>query len=267
MAEIFDSLIKIDVSWFEHNYMKSSIVSTREFELDYFPNIRIIPKYSARLKILDKKLGIFQRRLSGKVQAKMLLLSEKNVANFSTKPRIIDGVFANKNFLPRVETLRELLKFPQDKSLWLTEKLNNLNDSFSVAVHIRMGDYLNLEDIYGVVDTNYYKLAMKSIRVRYPSAKFHLFSDSPKQALLWLNSEIDFYHVVETPEIISTGEVFRYMSSFNGLICANSTFSWWAGYVGSHWQNMKVVILPSKFSNVELDSVDKILKINGWEIF
>lgn len=264
VSEIFSSEVEIDLSWFKHKYMKSNKVSFRNYELDFFPKINDLPKFFATNPNWDRRIGSFGRRLNGNAQNLFKLMTEKNVNNFKGEPKIIDGVFANLKYLPNDDKLKNYLQFPSNKQPWLEAECKKLKGNYSVAVHVRMGDFLNLKEIYGVLDTNYYITSMQFIKSRNPSATFHLFSDSTKEALDWLGSKVQFDDIVNSPKNSRAGEVLNYMSEFNGLICANSTFSWWAGYIGSKFSSMETVILPKIFSTYDFESIEKSLKLDEW---
>jgi hypothetical protein len=263
---INQSEIVLDLSWYKFNYMKSDLVQNRKFELDYFPMIRDISKITSNNPSIDRKVGSLQRRMSGKNQKILGVMTEKNFAEFAGQPKIIDGVFASKNYLPEKEELSKFFNFPLDSSSWFNSQNKVLRLNHSIAVHVRMGDYLNLKEIYDVIGLNYYVSAINKIKSDQPNAKFYLFSDSPEVALNWLSPAIRFDGVISSPDNIQVGETLRLMASCRGLICANSTFSWWAGYMGTNFLQMHKVIIPKKFTNFEKHTVHHNYLLNGWEM-
>jgi hypothetical protein len=59
---------------------------------------------------------------------------------------------------------------------------------------------------------------------------------------------------------IKTTEIFTLMSRYPAIICANSTFSWWASYLGYLNGTMKYSILPERFlSDPRVDPLPHLL--------
>jgi hypothetical protein len=114
-----------------------------------------------------------------------------------------------------------------------------------VALHIRRGDYLKVPEFHtNVWDSGYYQKAIKE----FPEGtKFLVFckdNQGEKQDLddqEWLENNmpllnIDFElhkHGTETDDLNA-------MAGCKGIIGANSTFSWWAAFLGN--PNKKVVM-------------------------
>ncbi len=266
VSDLHDSKIVLDLSWFKHNYMRSNLVSNRSFELDYFPQISKLPKYYSKVPFLDKKIGGLQRRLSDKHQKFFKVMSETNHHAFTKMPSVIDGVFASKAFIPDGNILAELLQFPKIMSSWLENEIGNLRNEPIVAVHVRMGDYLRLTDIYGVIGLEFYERAINLFRLSNPEVKFHLFSDSPIDASDWLKPVINFTKIIDSPADSSSAETLRLMSLYKGLITSNSTFSWWAGYLGTNAGTMERVIIPKKFTHLANDDVRSQFLLDDWEM-
>jgi hypothetical protein len=243
--------------------MKSKHVSNRGFDLNYFPEISKLKNYVNRLPKIDKIRGRLERRLSPKLQAKIGLMTENNVEFFDKSPFVIDGSFERISFLANSNSLGYFLRFPDQTSRWFDENYSyNLNKS-AVAVHVRRTDYLNLGHIYNVVEKNYYLDAINSLRESNQKIDLHLFSDDPEGAMQWLGEEIKFQKVITQPLGIPNGEILRFMSTYKSIIGANSTFSWWAAFLGKMRNKEIQIVLPKKFSNLQNDFPEKYLKIDG----
>lgn len=91
-----------------------------------------------------------------------------------------------------------------------------------VAIHVRRGDYLVLP-IHPVLSIDYYREAIK----QFPAdTKFTVFSDD----IEWCTNNFfgnDFDFSVGRTDI----EDLQFMASHKAVIMANSSFSWWAGYL------------------------------------
>jgi hypothetical protein len=241
--------------------MKSNRVSSREFELDYFPEIKKIDKYVTSFPGIDKFRGKLERRLKPDIQRIVGLMTECNEEKFKGSPKFIDGSFERTIFLPNSEVLRRFLKFPNESSKWFEENLKYNLNQYVVAVHVRRTDYLNLAHIYDVVDKGYYLKAINAILESNQGVSLHLFSDDPNGAISWLGESIKFDKIISQPNKIPSGEVLRLMSTYDSIIAANSTFSWWAAYIGKLNKNVKKIFLPKKFSNLNNDNPENFLWI------
>ena len=126
----------------------------------------------------------------------------------------------------------------------------------SVAIHVRRGDYL-YHDCFKVCDTEYYQSSMQEIRERVPGAKFFIFSDDPD----WCHE-----HFKDSDVAAITGrrknlskktatDDRRYapnplhdlylMSLASHHIIANSSYSWWAAWIGS--KPGQIVTMPDRW--------------------
>jgi hypothetical protein len=246
--------------------MTSNKVSSRRFELSYFEAIDSFPTYFSRSKKLDLFRGRVERRLNPQIQKLLGVMSEENESLFTSSPKIIDGNFEKISDLPNIEVVKKHLIFPQNESEWLRKQLSNLDSGMNIAVHVRRTDYINLPEIYDVVTQTYYRNAINHFKERYSDASFWLFSDDTTDAKFYLRDVINFDHIVSSPTQVSVGETLKLMSSFKGIITANSTFSWWAAYIGYSRGITQEVILPSKFSTLSNDNPAHNFKLPDWQI-
>jgi hypothetical protein len=125
----------------------------------------------------------------------------------------------------------------------------------SVSVHIRRGDYLSADEVYGGICTEaYYEAAIAHIQKKYPSATFFFFSNETKWARKWLEKrymkageeELDTRYCLIEETTEHTGYLdMMLMSKCKHHILANSSFSWWAAYL--HDSPEKIVIAPDRW--------------------
>jgi len=114
----------------------------------------------------------------------------------------------------------------------------------AIAVHVRRGDYLTPQhSIHGVLGGEYYLDAIKSLMETKHRKSIILFTDSPEivRTEKWINEipteNLEFYRSK------SPWETLLEMARFRSIICSNSTFSWWAAYLGQP----KEIMLPDKW--------------------
>lgn len=111
-------------------------------------------------------------------------------------------------------------------------KVKDHNDY--VAVHVRRTDYLIHTNCYNILTRqNYYDKAME----RFNNKKFMIFSDGDYR---WCRENFkgnDFEHIENNSEVVD----MALMISTSGIIIANSTFSWWPGYIATFNKDFSVV--------------------------
>lgn len=146
----------------------------------------------------------------------------------------------------RDKLLVELIpKKLSSESIKLAEQIDKCN---SVSIHIRRGDYLNKTNsnfFFDLVNSNYYKDAIKLISKKIKKPVFFVFSDD----LLWVKSNMDFgknkVNFVDFNKDKNAFEDIYLMSRCKHNIIANSTFSWWGAWLN---QNKNcLTIAPKKW--------------------
>ena len=103
----------------------------------------------------------------------------------------------------------------------------------SIAVHVRTGDFGTKQ--FPRLTQEYYDRAFEQFPL-YSKMHIYFFSDELKTVLKMFGNDIEY---------IGTGNYiydFYLMQKCKHFIIANSTFSWWAAWLGSHPE--KIVIAP-----------------------
>lgn len=143
-------------------------------------------------------------------------------------------------------------EYTQEYLVWLEMIIN----SDSVSLHVRRGDYIQING-HHLLTLDYYKEALHRVTGR----EFFVFSDDIPWCQQYFQGSA--FNFVILPEYLC----FELMSLCKHHIIANSTFSWWAAYLG-YWKG-KTVIAPDQW---RLDKkgqayVSKdILRPEGWQI-
>lgn len=134
-----------------------------------------------------------------------------------------------------------------------------------IAVHLRRGDYLELED-YDPLDMDRIFLAVKEIPA-YESTKIVMFTDSVDIVRSQLRSSVE----AESLQIVFAVDLFGQTSpcqdflliaKYERVVISNSTFSWWAAALG---KRSKTVFAPVPWSRSSLEGQDFLL--DGWQGF
>ena len=129
----------------------------------------------------------------------------------------------------------------------------------SVAIHVRRGDYLKATQYVNLSETNYYERAIEYINTHVANPQYYVFSDEidwckKNMKLPWKTIYVDFNTGMKSYE-----DMYLISSSRNAIL-ANSSFSWWAGYLGKH----DMVIRPSKYKVDWSKEQDTILYPAEW---
>jgi hypothetical protein len=115
------------------------------------------------------------------------------------------------------------------------------HSSNSVGVHIRQGDYKNIQHIFALLNEDYYMGAFSIIEAKTVSPEYFIFSDE----IEWVENNFHLpqnVHFVKTATAIGDFELLR---RCRHIIMANSTFSWWAAYLNDNFE--KIVVMPAKY--------------------
>lgn len=150
------------------------------------------------------------------------------------------GVFANFHYFKKIEKkIKELYTFPKVYDQKNMYYLNQINNSNSVSIHVRRGDYLKL----GIELTSpvFYINAVRIFEKVLHNPKFFIFSDD-------INYASSLFSFIEN-KVIVEGNVgkncfrdMQLMSNCKHNITANSTFSFWGAFLNQNPN--KMVISP-----------------------
>lgn len=149
---------------------------------------------------------------------------------------------SEKYFITIAETLRDKFKFPPLQDIVNKKLLDKINQVNSVSLHIRRGDYL-LGQNAASLGIGYYNRSIAFINEKLNQPHYFIFSDD----IEWAKQNIQ----VSNGEFIdwNTGsESFvdmQLMSECKHNIIANSSFSWWGGWLNNN--SAKIVIAPEQW--------------------
>jgi hypothetical protein len=101
--------------------------------------------------------------------------------------------------------------------------------SLDIAIHVRRGDYVSLQNRFGLLNKKYYEDALKAIEFKKDRDQVCIFTDATKEELevLFNLGEMNVI-VIDINSGLSDVEQLALMSKFKKIIIANSSYSWWA---------------------------------------
>jgi hypothetical protein len=120
-----------------------------------------------------------------------------------------------------------------------------INDDRSVSLHFRRGDYVTNKaaaDMLGALPLKYYEHAITTLKHKKNDINLYVFSDDIEwcKKNLKLNTDVTFIDQATT-----SSDDLKLMAACRHNVIANSSFSWWAGWLNQN--RGKIVIAPKKW--------------------
>jgi hypothetical protein len=167
-----------------------------------------------------------------------------NLSNLTNNHLILNGYFQSENYFSnfRDEILKSFTLKTEVKEK-TKQLLGEINLQNSVSLHIRRGDYLNLE-VHNTDKSTYYEKAIQYIAEEINQPVFYIFSDD----MPWVkeNFKLNYKTIyVDFNDANSNYEDLKLMSSCKHNIIANSSFSWWSAWLNTNPD--KIVIAPKNW--------------------
>jgi hypothetical protein len=207
--------------------------SRHHFELDFlkdvFPGFQVAPPLSMVQSFASKfrlaklfKLKIWSHFFISTTDQILLLNSEDKIDLI-----VLDGYFQSSCILLS-DIHRKLLRGHLiDSGFRHRDKL--IGENMAIAMHIRRGDYVTSKTaskVFRTIPIDYYRAALS---LAPKNRKILIFSDDP---LLSAEFAKEFRGIDIRSYNLSLTEEFCLFMSCDDYIIANSTFSWWAAYLG-----------------------------------
>ncbi len=146
-----------------------------------------------------------------------------------------------------IETFGKTAISLKNESNALSRKSDYINQNTVAAIHVRRGDYLNHINSFGLLSSDYYTSALKTLSEKKEFTDIIIFTDSPEM-VEGLRNQLGIKSQVISPSDLSTSETMVLMSRCSGLVTSNSTFSFWAGILG---QDVEVVVPEPWFKSTD----------------
>lgn len=159
-----------------------------------------------------------------------------------TKSYIFNGNWVNEKYFKDIkDEVIEAFTFPKLETKENIKMQKMMNETNSVSVHIRKGDYLNSQMLN--LDLNYYIQAKEEIEKRIKNPQYFLFSDE-KESINEYKKLFQNAVIVEGNCGADSFRDMQLMSCCKHNIIANSTFSFWGAYLNKNVS--KIVVAPDK---------------------
>lgn len=147
------------------------------------------------------------------------------------------------------QSLKEILpegllsmKYP---SPWLDTRIKQAKDLLPIMMHVRRGDYLKVQEEFGVLHIEYYREALRLLRSKGNTQPVWIFSDSKELINSDFIADADYPVEVIFPESDKpANETMVLMQYGSANIISNSTFSWWPAFLSPY---SATVICPTQW--------------------
>jgi hypothetical protein len=172
----------------------------------------------------------------------------------SKRPNLVTGFYINSR---NVEEVEDIIYLEMQKILSQIEIPRTLPEKYQY-IHIRRGDYVTTDFTYGLIGTGHYQ---RFLNKELPLVIGTDDVISATSVIADLNPEFVF-----SSNDASAWQALKMMAMAESLVLANSTLSWWGGFVASN--RGKNVYSPSPFykgdhKNDELLQYKKFTKVKS----
>lgn len=155
------------------------------------------------------------------------------------------GFFQSWRYLTTVsDELRHRITTLTNPSSWYNQLSTQLRPNQGhIVLNLRRGDYLHPthNSVHGVIGPTYYRQALSILRRLGYDGNIYVASDSLDIAMAEL-AGLPGLLPINPPSHTDPIEVLVLLSRADAFVAANSTFSWWAAYLGE--QRGRTVIAP-----------------------
>lgn len=227
-------------------------------ELGLFPNVkREMQEASSELV---QTLGDCNKSILHKIKRKVLGYKKTHILEkgysfygdiFEMDNVYLEGYWQSEKYFQSVEKeIRNLYNFPEiedDINIYLKKEIQ---DSNSISLHIRRGDYLDTKNApkHGNICTKqYYENAIDYMEKHVDNPAFFVFTDDPEWAKREYQDKKNIVFVDNNHGENSYRDM-QLMSLCKHNIIANSSFSWWGAWLNQ--TPAKIVVAPPRWFNI-----------------
>jgi Glycosyl transferase family 11 len=158
----------------------------------------------------------------------------------------IVGSFQSEKFFDRVhDEIKTMYRFKKKVDAISANVLKQIETTNSVCLHVRRGDYVSnahYSELIGAKTTDYYYNGLTEILKLQTDVTVFIFSDD----IAWCkqNIKLNVPMIFMDDVVCSTDHHIQLnlMSRCKHFIISNSSFSWWAAWLGNY--KNKIVIAP-----------------------
>lgn len=252
VAERHGSKLNLDPSYITFEAHRSYALDVLKVRATV-SNRRRVPRWVFDRPALDE--AIIKRRFRASVERERAHPYNPEIESAPANAYLI-GYWQSEKYLdPVIDQLRRDFQ-PREigpKAALMADRIRQTDRS--VAVHVRRGDYIDVEQtrtLHGVCPPDYYSRAARLIAERAGDSMHFVFSDDPD----WARKNLKLPgKTVIASESHEAHEDLYLISQCTHAIIANSSFSWWGAWLGETGKS--IVVAPENwFAEMPLDYSD-----------
>ena len=271
--------VRLDTSWFRSESLQADVNAARELELDCLNPLPYREASGDEIRAVLGRLWEEPEKTVSKIRRKLNpsanpVFEESEMYHedvYAMEQKYLVGYWAcEKYYADIMDILQADISFPKSIDSELQSRndrvIEQMEESQSVSVHIRRGDYLNdinRELFGGICTESYYQRAIEYLKERFPKTRFFLFSDDIPYVREHYRG--DEYQIIDWNQGKDSFYDMMLMSRCRHNICANSTFSFWGARLNPHAD--KVMIRPSIHKNTQVCIPEQMKDLwKGWTL-
>lgn len=255
--------LHIDSSWLRDGYTHEK-ATISEFKF-YQPDYKYEKKHRNRLHLYLDRLATVASRESA-FAARILKIHAPSNTGFEDLSELESGIqlrgyYQSPHYYKKLansgvisEDSFDLVEPSQEFNSLATQ----LQRSGYIAIHVRGGDYLQNKSGYTQLTREYYLKAFNLLDPTYGHLPVWVFTDDESYArkLFCSIPYLNFF----VNKTLTAAETMVLMSRADAIICANSTFSYWAGLISGKTSS---IVVPKSWMEKTIQPEDFFLA--GWQ--
>lgn len=227
LSKRLNSELVLDLSW----YFRSHGSSQRRMELDKFINLAEVQVISSPLYSKAHRIGrVFQ---GYKIIDDSICNPDKFESFVCSRDVSMNGYWQSERYFSRIShELRDLIVQDKFSSTVTSEMAQSIVSSKCIGLHVRRGDYVanpKTRAFHGVCDVDYFFAGAKFISQSKIIDSIFIFSDDT--AWCAKNLKFDIETKIVDSSICDIDQL-KLLSLCSHHIISNSSFSWWAAWIG-----------------------------------
>ena len=255
--ELLGKEARLDISWFSEK-IQEKMQAPRPLELNRLDNLSVRKAAPEEVRALlgrayEEKEGLLEKV---KINPAFVPVFEEtdmyHPEIFGWDRKYLVGYWACEAYYADIlERLRSELQFPVSSNPQNAAAVAEMEQTESVSIHIRRGDYLDAanREMFGNICTEkYYDSAVRYLKENVSNPVFYVFSDD--SAYVRSKYQGKEFRVVDWNQGEDSLYDMMLMSHCKHNICANSTFSFWGARLNSHAD--KIMVRPSIHKNTQV---------------
>ena len=182
-----------------------------------------------------------------------------SIGNDFSKSRTINGYFADFAFYDSLPDATRLLRLrkPTNHFKLLSKSFDNHR---SIAIHHRLGDFLELGQSVGILSKKYYSEALDEV-IPGDFEKVVIFSNDIEKSKFLFDTwgiKSPKFSWLGPQDLVDPAETMLLMSKANSIICSNSTFSFWAARLSN--EGASKIQYPAQFRKDNFVAIQSLPK-------